>query len=72
MCYSFKKNKKLVAVYFLKKLTVQKERKNNLSKGKIPAPPPHPWILHGLSLRPNILYIIVFHNNFGFSINNYT
>ena len=44
----FQKNKKLVAVYFLKNnLLCKKREKNNLSRGKIPAPP---WISNGPSL----------------------
>ena len=42
--------KKPVAVNFGKKYHVgQKERKNNLSQGKIPGPPP--WISNGPSLN---------------------
>ena len=50
MCYFFQKIKKIVQFSFEKKIVVQKERNNNLSRGKIPAPPP-PWISNGPSLN---------------------
>ena len=48
MCYFFKKIKKILQFSFEKKIVVQKERNNNLSRGKIPAPP---WISNGPSLN---------------------
>ena len=43
----FSKKKTCCSLLLKKKLFVQKERKNNLSRGKIPAPI---WIQNGLSL----------------------
>ena len=40
MCYLKKNLKKLLQFTFQKKIVVQKERKNNLTRGKISAPLP--------------------------------
>ena len=51
MCYFFKKIKNLLQYTFEKNnLLCKKREKNNLSRGKIPAPPP-PWISNEM-VRP--------------------
>ena len=53
----FEKNKKTAVYFFKKLLVVQKERKNNLSRGKIPAPPPPLDIKWSVPYRDESLFL---------------